>query len=698
MPLGNFLGKLRSEKTPPPSFLALVITDEFVQAAVWRVEAGVTEIVSLGTPVELPDHYSGDTLVQAADATISAATEGLTEELKEVIFGLPPSFFVNKGISPVAQDQLKLLCRELALKPLGYVTLLDGLLAYLKSQEGTPTTALLLQLTHFHLLLSLVHLGKITHSCTRPLADDLPHEVEAGLRELVTSTPLPSRFLVFDGLNSLDETVQALAAHDWSPYFDFLHLPKVEALPRDVLIRSLAIAGGSEVAKAIGFELAPPPEQALTPVAELGFHSSSLRSASPPPPPSSPPPPPSLPRRSLPRLPLPQFKLPHLALPRFSVDQPLLVGSLALVTLAILGLIYWFVPRAVIKLTLEPRALTENVTLTLSPAVDTIDPALNTIPAVLRETTVSGSLSSATTGEKTIGDPARGEVTIYNRTELPKRFAAGTTLKSGNLTFTLDNEVLVASSSAGADYVEVPGRATAQITAGQIGADSNLPEGTEFELENYSQTSYVARNDSSLSGGSSELVRVISQTDLTTLEEALTQELSSRAEQELLAAAPPDTGLYLLTNSLSLDDATYSGNLGDLADTLELSLSITVKAITYRLTDAEELVEQALTASIPSGFTRTSALPEVTLTSANIEDSGAVTAEAKVTVSLFPFLDEAKLQTALRGLSPAEATDSLSALTGLSSAHVDLFPKHLPSFLKRMPRNPHRITIVLEPI
>ena len=82
MELGNFLDKLKGkEKEEPKQFLALVLTDEVVQAAVWSVVEEKTEIIALGTPVE----WDGDTgttseLITAVDATISNAFVGLSEE------------------------------------------------------------------------------------------------------------------------------------------------------------------------------------------------------------------------------------------------------------------------------------------------------------------------------------------------------------------------------------------------------------------------------------------------------------------------------------------------------------------------------------------------------------------------------------------------------------------------------------------
>ena len=64
---------------------------------------------------------------------------------------------------------------------------------------------------------------------------------------------LPSRIILFNSMHNLDDIIQNLLSVNWQTQFNFLHLPKIEALAKDVTIRALSVAGGSEVAKSLGF-------------------------------------------------------------------------------------------------------------------------------------------------------------------------------------------------------------------------------------------------------------------------------------------------------------------------------------------------------------------------------------------------------------------------------------------------------------
>ena len=100
MAVSNFLDKLSGkQESEDKVFLALVLSDHRVQAAVWKVVGAVTEIVSLGTPVEWDgDVATTNELIQAVDATISSATEGLELEPDEIVLGLANAWVDSNGI------------------------------------------------------------------------------------------------------------------------------------------------------------------------------------------------------------------------------------------------------------------------------------------------------------------------------------------------------------------------------------------------------------------------------------------------------------------------------------------------------------------------------------------------------------------------------------------------------------------------
>jgi hypothetical protein len=782
MEISDVLSRLKKSEKTTPQFLALVMTDEVVQAAVWQPGIDQADIIATGTPVE----WDGDTgttseLVSAVDATVSAATEGVATDLTQIIFGVPTTWTDAKGLVGARRELIKNVCHELELKPLGFVVLSDSILRYLKMQEGTPATSLLIEVSRDEVIVILVKLGQIEGTQVVGRSDDIVADVEEGVSRLATGDNLPSRIIVFNSMHNLDDVVQNLVGNDWLAKFNFLHIPKVESLPKDIMIKAVAVAGGAEVAKSIGLTptLTAPSSSSSAPVAPvestnaeppdrpepihpapattstletqnvefvspetagfvIGLDTGSSSPVAPPSvtlvsdepvsvsldstltelddlpraedepgtemetkiepesespvlPVSAPIPEPVVesPRRS-PKL----LTFPTIRLPRFapSSSRWLLWAAVPLIVLTVFGLGWYTLPAASLTLTVATKPLTKSLPLTIMS--DGSGGDSTTITATTRVETLSGQKTVPATGTKIIGDPARGEVTLYNRTSLTKTFAKGTKLKAGQLEFTLDQDVTVASKAAGADYVDIPGKATGKITAAAIGEASNLASGTEFLVASFSKDSYIAKNDRALSGGTAEEVKVISKTDLTSLAKALTDELVHDLD---LRVGQSGEGNYVMAKSAKVVTESYTGKVGDAKAEVTGNLELAVKVLSYQTSDVEALLTKQSEAAIPPGFTRTTLPATVRLTDVTEESDGTVQGIAAVSLPLVPELDKAALAERLKGQSAGNIQAILSSVPGLVGADITLSPRWLPPRLKVMPRQANKITISIVP-
>lgn len=710
MSVPNFLDKLAGKKQDlPKTFLALVLSDHRVQAAVWQVVINNTEIVSLGTPVEWDgDVATTSELVQAVDATISSATEGLEIEPDEVVLGLANNWVDPEGIKPSKKDLIKSIKNELSLKPIGYVVISDCIVKYLKMQEGAPPTSILIQIDRSSCTVSLIELGKIKHTVAVGVSDHISSDVAEAIARLPEDGPLPSRFIVVSAMENTSDLVQELTAYDWQKKFSFLHTPKIEALPKDVEVHATAVAGGSEVVSNLGFNLEPEPKEApveqveLTP-ADFGFGPAAppeLDSTQPDiqpepdPTPATPLAPTKLNSLKMPKLHLPQ--LPHFTfpqLPSFGSRGLYLIIGLVIVVAISLGFAVYNIPHAVVTIHQQAKSTTQSLNITLSPSASSLSVSDHIIPASLTTQTVTGSDTVEATGTKTIGDPSRGEVTVYNRTSLPKTLLAGTTLTASNLKFTLDSDVTVASRSAGADYVDVPGKATVKITASAFGSAGNLPAGTEFSIASFSKDSFVAKNDASLTGGTSQSVTVFADKDKLALLDSLKSKLIEQLKNTLEVDQTPESKYFLMQDTAKVSSQDFSSKLGEQATTVTGNITLTVDVLTYNQSDVQQLVEGAIDSSIPSGFLKTDIPPEIELTDTSVTDGGDVSAQANVTIYAASSLDTTHLQDLIKGKSIAETNSIIRSLPGVTSVDVKVTPAPPPR-LTLLPLNPSHINFV----
>ena len=82
--------------------------------------------------------------------------------------------------------------------------------------------------------------------------------------------------ILYDSREDLEAAKQDLISYDWQAKLPFLHFPKIESLEKDATIKAVAIGGGAEVAKALGYDIGkaaaqdlPPEPEPKTPEPEL---------------------------------------------------------------------------------------------------------------------------------------------------------------------------------------------------------------------------------------------------------------------------------------------------------------------------------------------------------------------------------------------------------------------------------------------
>lgn len=254
MELPKLFSKLKTQEAPKETFLAVEIDPATVKSAVWAVDGKKTVVLKMGS-VEEWEEDKEDSLITAVDNSITNASEGIEPEPNKVILGLINTWVNDNDISESKKALLKIVCSKLELKPLGFVVNLEAMVTYLKEEEGTPISAIFINLSESQALVSLVQLGKVkgTHSVGR--SEDLAADVREGLARFGEVENLPSRMILFDGLADFEDAKQQLMSFDWQKHLPFLHFPKVESLEVAASIKAVAIAGGAEVAKSLGFSI-----------------------------------------------------------------------------------------------------------------------------------------------------------------------------------------------------------------------------------------------------------------------------------------------------------------------------------------------------------------------------------------------------------------------------------------------------------
>lgn len=709
------------------TFIALLIDEESVQTAIWQIKGDKTKVLSIGER----QSWEGkkiDELSESVDVSLSAAVSKLVEENvgepEKVIFGLPQNWTENGKITKEKLTLLYQLSKKLSLKPVGFIVNTEALVHFLKVKEGVPASAILIGLNEEKIEASLIYLGKVLGIETIARSDNLALDVEEGLLRFPKEETFPPRMILY-GKGDLESEKQTLVSYPWQEperKLPFLHFPRVETAPENFGINALCLAGGIEIAKSeelvseageqqdmekIPDEKPVVTEQLEQPEQDLGFvvgkdvleekdikkteeekkerveevahieqvekveRESRIKSLS-----GS-----ILAKVKLPRLKLPKFRLSAFA---FGPPKLVLVG-LFLVVLGGLFWIYKTMPKAQITIFISPQELKEEFELTLDPNVVTWDEKEKILPAQTIEASVSQSKTAITTGKKTVGDKAKGEVIIYNQTDDPKEFSDGTVLIGpGDFEFTLDVDVSVPPETpdfvSGADKW---GEAKVGVTAAEIGAEYNLAADSQFSFEKFSSSSYLAKNTAAFSGGTSRQVQVVSEEDRVSLKKDLERQLIEKVKQEIQSKISGDK--YFVEESLHVEvgQEAYSRKVGEEAQEVKLDLTVKAAGLVFE----ENTLKDFLCLLLPDKIGEQDFRWEearLEFEAVEIDEDNSVQFKVQLAGQLYPALSEDEIIKNLTGKSwdfQKNYLNSLPKVTGFKT-------KITPAFFTRFGRLP----------
>ena len=210
----------------------------------------------------------------------------------------------------------------------------------------------------------------------------------------------------------------------------------------------------------------------------------------------------------------------------------LIFGGIGVLLVAFFVWATWFAPRGTISITAKTSNKDVSATVSLLTAKST-DVENNVIQPTVKQIKKTQTVNVTATGSKDIGKKATGTVVLSNSTPAAKTLTAEARLTtSGGLVFTVNNSVTVdaASLSFGCPGYICPGTGTASVTALESGTNYNAASGSL----NGAPSQLTAKFDSATSGGTSEIAKVVQQSDVDGAVNALKQQADDNSVREEL--------------------------------------------------------------------------------------------------------------------------------------------------------------------
>ncbi len=735
------------KKILPQYFLVLVLRDEKVNAVIFQELEGRIEIIG-----QKEEHFSNsideassEEFLQTLDKAISQAESALPENIQtqKTIFGVKESWTDNDQIKKEHLAKLKKASEELGLTPIGFLVISQAIIHLLQKEEGAPVSAILTEVNRKSVTVTLIRASKNIETKSSEIHETIPFTVDTLLKHFNVPEILPSRIIIFNGKEDLS---QQFISHTWSKSLPFLHLPQITNLSEGFDAKSVLFGAATQM----GFEvLAKDPQKPKavreplekmqeenpieetgslqnTEAADFGF-AKDIDVA-------------KIPAQEQPPLdtttldaagerdegfeeelkPLPSPKNSGVKNILISVWGMLLVfakkiniknilsiftkrpkGKLTIIASIIIILItaliisYFVFLKATITITVDSKITEQNKSILFS-TINRTDTNTNTIKGAFVSTSQDGTVSTETTGKKDVGTPAKGAVTIFNSESTSRSLPEGTILKAPNgLEFTLDSSVTIkAVASHSADETITPEKTTTNVTANQLGKESNLPSGTKFAVSTFDTSDLIAKNDNPFSGGTKKEVAVVSKADLDKLEKELPKQLENKAKSDLTKQIGKNKVLLPVFISTSLSKKSLNVKVGDEANQLTLTGTVEFQGISYDKNDLISFSKSLLGKDVPANQEIDYKNIKTSVKDLKNKNDEEVEANLNIKALLLPKISETQLTKEVKGKSFKTAEDLLYKLPQVSDIDI-YFSPNLPFLPKNLPIIEKNIKILI---
>jgi len=680
MQLSNIFSASKQEQ--PAFMLCIILTDMSTQTLLLKSQGAHSSIVSKSKRYHYLDTNS---LVVKTDEGLQELGPE-SEKVQTVVFALEKNWISEGDIQPKKQALIDALAKDLSLNPVGFIEQGEALSHALAAEQHASGSILLL-VSQTTVTAILVQQGKVVGEQSIGKSGDMVADVTEALARLHQSAgTLPTKLVCLSALltdEELETAQQELLTADWQSTDFFLQQPSVEFMSEEAVLSLLAQQAGSAVhitGKAsqrsgdnfepaeLFFETEPPVAKTAEPdfgfTEELSPENDDARSHA-------------------------QHK------PHKFIGTGVVLGIVVLILSVFVGMYFW--SSVVIHLTPVSKTVSREVEVGLDASVSASDPEALIIKAEQFEVEFTVTQTTEASGVALVGEKAQGTATLFNKTEAEKIFPAGTKLSSGELVFTLDEEVAVPAAIENKtegrnDY----GKKITSVTATTIGAEGNVSSGTEFSIESFADSTYSAASDAEFAGGASREVRVVSATDLELLLSDAKKEITDLATKQFVAES--GSGRYLLPpQQVEVVRSTPDKKEGTESDSVSLTLVATVKTLAYKTEDLLPIVQVVLRSEIPEGFELKDREPEI-LSAANetADLSKKITLSVNISAQVVAVIDVDELRSKILGLHFEAAKNILVSSTKVQDASIEMQPAVMTAIWKRIPKQLDRVTVQIE--
>jgi hypothetical protein len=359
------------------------------------------------------------------------------------------------------------------------------------------------------------------------------------------------------------------------------------------------------------------------------------------------------------------------------------LGMLAFILLIVFIILAVFVlPKATITVQTTSLPVSASLTLNASSAVKTLDETGGNIPAAQKSSTETSTQSVPVTGQQNNGQKASGTMVFYNCNQndtlsgTNHTVSAGTGITLNGLTYiTQENAVVPPSHFNGSGCEDDMASNNVDVVSQTGGSKFNQDISGGYSVSGYST---ITGSGSKMSGGTDNIITVVSQADLDGAQSKLTSSDTSsftKSFENQLASQ----GLYVLTSTLQAGTpvVTSTPAVGQQASTVSVTIKITYTVLTLQKSDLQKAITDALNKQVNSSEQKLSNGNVLNSATVSVQSqSSPTTATLAVTedTTAVPILDVASIKKEAVGQKTGDIAAAIDNLPGVKNVTVKLSP------------------------
>lgn len=277
------------------------------------------------------------------------------------------------------------------------------------------------------------------------------------------------------------------------------------------------------------------------------------------------------------------------------ISLPLAAGG---VFLALVLIALFLLPTATVTVRLATESVAASMEISGVSGLADVNYGAGQVPARTVSVERVATDTIATTDKRDVPDGhAEGSVVLANRTTIPVTITKGTLVRTSfgrNVRFFTVADVGLPG--------ELHGTVRVRILAEFPGPDGNVPALTINVVDGEMAAQAEVLNDARTSGGSVRRMSVVHGDDKVRLRAKLMRQVQEEAYKELIAALAPSDFIPQESLALSVLEEEFDRNVGDMVDTLGLTMAVRVNGLAVSGAAGEKLLLALLQQRMKTGY------------------------------------------------------------------------------------------------